>query len=96
MEKKLWNRRDWIMGMGAVDVGLSTGFTMGRANAADITIGFLYVGAHDDFAYNQSHAEAAAAVKKMAGVKVLEEESVPETQAVQKSMQGMISQDGAN
>jgi len=95
MEKKLWNRRDWIMGMGAVGVGLSTGFTMGRANAADITIGFLYVGAHDDFGYNQSHAEAAAAVKKMAGVKVLEEESVPETQAVQKSMQGMISQDGA-
>jgi len=34
-------------------------------------------------------------MKKLAGVKVVEEENVPETQAVQKSMQGMISQDGA-
>jgi basic membrane protein A len=34
-------------------------------------------------------------VKKMAGIKVVEEENVPETAAVQKTMQGMISQDGA-
>ena len=32
-------------------------------------------------------------MKKMAGVKVVEEENVPETQAVQKTLQGMISQD---
>jgi basic membrane protein A len=31
----------------------------------------------------------------MPGIKVVEEENVPETQAVQKTMQGMISQDGA-
>jgi basic membrane protein A and related proteins len=60
-----------------------------------ITLGFIYVGPKDDFGYNQAHAEAAAEVKKMAGVKVVEEENVPETQAVQKTMQGMISQDGA-
>ncbi|MBL8329301.1 MAG: BMP family ABC transporter substrate-binding protein [Rubrivivax sp.] len=60
-----------------------------------ITVGILYVGPRDDFGYNQAHAEAAAQLKKMAGVKVVEEENVPETQAVQKSMQGMISQDGA-
>lgn len=60
-----------------------------------MTIGFIYVGPKDDFGYNQAHAEAAAEVKKMAGVKVVEEENVPETQAVQKTMQGMISQDGA-
>ena len=60
-----------------------------------MTVGFIYVGAKDDFGYNQSHAEAAALVKKMPGIKVVEEENVPETQAVQKTMQGMISQDGA-
>ena len=62
---------------------------------APITVGVIYVGPRDDFGYNQAQAEAAAALKKMAGVKVVEEENVPETQAVQKSMQGMISQDGA-
>jgi basic membrane protein A and related proteins len=60
-----------------------------------ITVGIIYVGPRDDFGYNQAQAEAAALLKKMPGVKVLEEENVPETQAVQKSMQGMISQDGA-
>jgi basic membrane protein A len=60
-----------------------------------ITVGMIYVGPKDDFGYNQAHAESAAEVKKMAGVKVIEEENVPETQAVQKTMQGMISQDGA-
>jgi simple sugar transport system substrate-binding protein len=62
---------------------------------APITVGMIYVGPRDDFGYNQAHAEAAAELKKIAGVKVVEEENVPETQAVQKSMQGMISQDGA-
>jgi simple sugar transport system substrate-binding protein len=62
---------------------------------APITVGIIYVGPRDDFGYNQAHAEAAAELKKIAGIKVVEEENVPETQAVQKSMQGMISQDGA-
>ena len=59
-----------------------------------LSVGYIYVGPKDDFGYNQAHAEAAAEVKKMAGVKIVEEENVPETQAVQKTMQGMISQDG--
>ena len=62
---------------------------------APITVGIIYVGPRDDFGYNQAQAEAAAQLKKIAGVKVIEEENVPETQAVQKTMQGMISQDGA-
>ena len=60
-----------------------------------MTVGIIYVGPRDDFGYNQAQAEAAAELKKMAGIKVVEEENVPETQAVQKTMQGMISQDGA-
>ena len=62
---------------------------------APIMVGAIYVGPRNDFGYNQAHAEGVAALKAMAGVKVVEEENVPETQAVQKSMQGMISQDGA-
>ncbi len=60
-----------------------------------LVIGFIYVGPRDDYGYNQAHAEGAAILKKMAGVKVLEEEKVPETVAVQKSMESMIGLDGA-
>ena len=61
-----------------------------------ITVGVIYVGPRDDYGYNQAQAQAAAELKKMPGVKVVEEENVPETAAVQKSMTGMIAQDGAS
>jgi basic membrane protein A and related proteins len=64
--------------------------------SSQVTIGFIYVGTKDDYGYNQSHAEGAALVKKLAGVKVLEEEKVAETMDVQKSMESMISLDGAS
>ena len=60
-----------------------------------LVVGFIYVGPKDDYGYNQAHAEGAAAVSKMDGVKILEEERVAETVDVQKSMKGMIEQDGA-
>ncbi|MCA3149249.1 MAG: BMP family ABC transporter substrate-binding protein [Burkholderiales bacterium] len=60
-----------------------------------LTVGVIYVGAKDDFGYNQAQAEAAAELKKMPGIKVVEEENVAETVAVQKTMTGMIVQDGA-
>ena len=55
----------------------------------------VYVGPRDDFGYNQAHAEGAAAVKKMPGVRVLEEERVADTEEVQKTLQSMIQVDGA-
>lgn len=64
--------------------------------AEQVTVGFLYVGSRTDFGYNQGHAEAAAAVAKLPGVKVIEEEMVPETVEVQKSMESMIELSGAN
>ena len=39
-------------------------------------IGFIYVGPKDDYGYNQAHADGAAAVAKMDGVKIVEEENV--------------------
>mgnify|MGYP001230989900 CR=1 FL=1 len=97
MARTQWNRRQWLQGVGAAGVGMAAAGWGGwaRAQGQPITVGFIYVGAKDDFGYNQAHAEAAAQIKKMAGVKVVEEENVPETTAVQKSMQAMVSQDGA-
>lgn len=81
-------------------VGAAGSVTLGSslfshtAMAADLNIGFIYVGPKDDFGYNQAHAEGAAAVKAMAGVSVVEEESVPESIDVQKTMESMINFDG--
>ncbi len=61
-----------------------------------LTVGFIYVGPRDDYGYNQAHAEGAAAVKLIPGVTVVEEENVPETVAVQRSMESMIEFDGAS
>jgi basic membrane protein A len=67
------------------------------ARAADdkVTVGFIYVGPKDDWGYNQAHAEGAAALKKMPGVVVKEQEKVPETADVQKTMEEMIKEEGA-
>jgi len=71
-------------------------WALGNAQAqTKLTVGVIYVGPRDDFGYNQAQAAAAAEMKKLPGIKVVEEENVPETQAVQKSMTGMIAQDGA-
>jgi simple sugar transport system substrate-binding protein len=76
---------------GAAALGVS-----GMAQAQKpLVVGFIYVGPRDDYGYNQAHAEAAAVLKKMPGVKVVEEEKVPETVAVEKSMESMINLDGA-
>lgn len=82
-------------------VGAASSVTLGSSlfshtvMAAELNIGFIYVGPKDDFGYNQAHAEGAAAVKAMAGVSVVEEESVPESIDVQKTMESMINFDGS-
>lgn len=91
----LFDRRDFIKLAGLI--GLSAALPLSLARAADkpLIVGFIYVGARDDFGYNQAHAQAAAIIKTLPNVKVIEEENVPETVAVQKSMEAMIRQDGA-
>ena len=63
--------------------------------APPMTVGFIYVGPKTDYGYNQAHAEGAAALAKLPGVKIREEEMVPETVAVQKTMESMINLDGS-
>ena len=74
--------------------GVGTGRQAAVA-APPLTIGFVYVGPKTDYGYNQAHAQGATALAKLPGVKVREEEMVPETMAVQKTMESMINLDGA-
>jgi simple sugar transport system substrate-binding protein len=64
--------------------------------AGGVTIGIVYVGPRDDYGWNQAHAVAAKVLKDVPGVKVIEEENVPETDACSKTMESMINLDGAN
>ncbi|MFO1038991.1 MAG: BMP family ABC transporter substrate-binding protein [Geminicoccaceae bacterium] len=85
--------------LGSAAIG-ATGLVLGglpvrRALAGDVTLGIVYVGPRDDFGWNQAHAVAMEVLKKVPGVKVVEEENVPETDAVAKSMASMIELDGA-
>ena len=97
MTTKQFNRRDSLKCLAALGAAGTLGAFSELALAQKpITVGVIYVGPRDDYGYNQAQAEAATAMKKMAGVKVVEEENVPETAAVQKTMSGMIAQDGAS
>lgn len=92
MAAQQWNRRDVIRAAGGLAAAGVAPWAMAQK---PMTIGVIYVGPRDDYGYNQAQAECAALVKKLPGIKVVEEENVPETNAVQKTMQGMIAQDGA-
>jgi basic membrane protein A and related proteins len=89
-------RRNVLRVLGAGAAWQVLPFGIGRAEAAEkLVVGVIYVGPRDDFGYNQAQAQAVAVLKKMPGVKVIEEEKVPETVAVQKTMEAMINQDKA-
>ena len=91
------SRRDVLKLFGAAGIGGATvSLAVRRAFAADkLVVGVIYVGPRDDYGYNQAQAQAAAAIKAMPGVTVVEQEKVPETNDVQKTMGAMIEQDGA-
>ncbi len=77
----------------AADGGDSEADTGGGGD--ELVVGFIYVGPEDDFGYNQAHAEGAAAIADIPGVRVIEQASVPETTEVQEAMREMIDIDGA-
>lgn len=70
-------------------------FGMARAQTS-VVLGIVYVGPKDDFGWNQAHAVSVESLKALPGITVVEEENVPETDAVSKSMESMINLDGAN
>ncbi len=75
----------------------ATALPMGFARAqTPIVLGAVYVGPRDDFGWNQAHAVGMEILKQVPGVTVIEEENVPETDAVSQSIESMINLDGAN
>jgi len=91
------NRRNFLQASAAgALVTAAPGLLSSRAFAQTaLTVGFIYVGPKDDYGYNQAHAEGAAIIKALPGITVVEEENVPETVDVQKTMESMINLDGA-
>src|SRR5437899_1704308 len=76
-------------GAAASSSGTATGGgTNATAGATDkpLVVGFVYVGTKDDYGYNQAHADGAAEVKKIPGVKVIQAESIKETKDCQSTM----------
>lgn len=90
----LLSRRTFLHHTALAAAGLSATGRIVQA-ASPTVVGFIYVGPRDDYGYNQAHAQGAAAVARLPGVKVVEEEKVPETADVQKTMASMINLDGA-
>ncbi len=83
-----------FLGASAASTIVFTGGMKARA-AGGITIGMIYVGPRDDYGWNQAHAVGAKALKSIPGVTVVEEENVPETNAITQTMESMIKVDGA-
>ena len=90
-------RRQVLKGLAAAGVtGLAASYGITPAwSAKKVTMGFIYVGPRDDFGYNQAHYEGKSAVAAMDWVKAVDEENVPETIEVVKTMESMINLDGA-
>ena len=74
------SRRSLLSGMAAVGA-LTTAPVAGTRTVwaqDDLVVGAVYVGAKDDYGWNQGHAVGVDALKNLSGVKVVEEENVPE------------------
>ncbi len=88
------SRRRFLKGTAGGIIAAGSGARL--AQAANVTIGIVYVGPRDDFGWNQAHALAIKSLKTLPGVTAVEEENVPETDACAKSMESMVNLDGAN
>jgi basic membrane protein A len=89
------SRRLLLQGSAAGLAAAALPFGIARAQT-NVVLGIVYVGPKDDFGWNQAHAVSVETLKSLSGVTVVEEENVPETDAVAKSMESMINLDGAN
>jgi len=67
----------------------------GAQSLQGLTIGIVYVGPRTDFGWNASHFVGVGALKTLPGVKVVEQERVPETRLVVEVMESMIQTEGA-
>ena len=90
-------RRDFVR-LTALGAAAYAGVKAPQVFAGDkdkVVMGFIYVGPRDDYGYNQAHFEGKTALAKLDWVKAVDEERVPETIEVQKTMDSMINLSGA-
>ena len=96
MVKRKLNRRQFVRNTALTLGALSTGLKASISHAAaKVMMGFIYVGPRDDYGYNQAHFEGKTALGELEWAKAVDEENVPETIEVQKTMESMINLDGA-
>ena len=89
-------RRRFIQGLSAGMAMAGLGFPGSNLWAdSKVRMGFIYVGPRDDYGYNQAHFEGKTAVAALDWTKTVDEENVPETIEVQKTMESMINLDEA-
>ena len=103
------NRREALKGLallGAASLVPGT-LPVRSARAADLTVGFVYIGPRLDWGWNQSHAVAAAALKGVPNARVVEADYLPEstdygsgkddseTRAYTAALENLISGHGA-
>src|SRR3981081_209765 len=94
---RIASRRRLLQALGAAGVAGALGPALSAgafAQGKKLVVGVIYVGPRDDYGYNQAQAQAAAAIKKLPGITVIEQEKVPETSDVQKVMASMVEQAG--
>ncbi len=80
---------------GTPEAQSSAGGAASPVSDKPLVIGFIYNAPKDDYGWNQAQAKGAAAIASLPGIKIIEQESVPETKEVQEVMRNMIDQDGA-
>jgi basic membrane protein A and related proteins len=103
------NRREALKRMALLGAaGLVPGILPVRsAHAADLTAGFVYIGPRLDWGWNQSHAVAAAGLKGVPNVRVVQADylpestdygsgkETPETRAYTEAMEGLVADHSA-
>jgi basic membrane protein A and related proteins len=107
-----WNltRRRVIKGVAALGAGslASAILPIRSARAADLTVGFVYIGPRDDWGWNQSFADATRPLSALPNVEVVEAgylpestdyasgKQSPEADAYAKELEELVSPDGAS
>jgi simple sugar transport system substrate-binding protein len=97
MSRSPWNRRRFVQtAIAGAALGVTGSLPLRASAQKPVTVGLIYVGPRDDYGWNQAHAVAAKALRSVPNVKVVEEENVPETVAVRKTLEAMVQSDGAS
>lgn len=101
MRKKIWKKLMAAVLCGTMVLSMTACGSSGSKDTSTTsekkgvtTVGFIFVGAKDDYGYNQAAYNASVAVEKHFGgkVKVLRSENVPETEEASRSLEQMIQQ----